>query len=356
MPSPHNKALQNHQAVLRSLAGSATVLPVSNFLLGPRLDPDSIPDPICSPSRASARLALGVGQRAEANHWENEDDILMQFIGKAQDVANRIVEAFQSGNLPKALAPIFIRRKDGVPCRSWSWGNQLLCILYGTSDARGIWQWNECGRWVKKGSKAFDILVPLLKPARVIDEATQQEKRIDLLVGFKSAPVFALECTDGKELPKTDDEIIHWINALPLIDVARAWGLHVEAFNGREGKALGHCCKDQSIGLGVKNLSTWAHELLHAADCRLGNLTEKGQHWRSETVAELGGAILLECLSLASESDRGGCWNYISRYAHEAGLQPIQACMNVLKRTCDAVELILTEAGRLSLQSAPENH
>jgi len=278
----------------------------------------------------------------------------MKFIGRAEEVANKIIEAFQAGNLPKALAPIFIRRKDGVPCRAWSFGNQLLCVLYGTSDARGIRQWNECGRWVKKGSKAFDILVPLLKPATVIDEDTKLQKRIEVLVGFRTAAVFAVECTDGKELPKIDDEINQWINALPLVEVARAWGLNVEAFNGRDGKALGHYCPDQAIGLGVQNLSTWAHELLHAADNRLGNLKEKCQHWRSETVAELGGAILLECLGYSSESDRGGCFDYIKHYADESGMQPIQACMNVLKRTCDAVELILTEAGKLSLQNASE--
>jgi hypothetical protein len=278
----------------------------------------------------------------------------MQYSGKAMDVAAKIIEAFQSGNLPKALAPIFIRRKDGVPCRSWSWGNQLMCVIYGTSDARGIRQWNESGRWVKKGSKAFDILVPLMRPATVIDEETKQEKRIEVLIGFKTAPVFAVECTDGKAIEQ-DQEVLQWINALPLIDVARSWGLNVDAFNGKDGKALGHFCKDQAIGLGVQNLSTWAHELLHAADHRLGNLKEKGQHWRSETVAELGGAILLECLGYRSESDRGGCYDYISNYATEADLQPIQACMDVLKRTCDAVELILTETGKLSLQTVSED-
>jgi hypothetical protein len=253
------------------------------------------------------------------------EEFHMQYSGKAMDVATQILEAFQSGNLPKALAPIFIRRKDGVPCRSWSWGNQLLCVIYGTADARGIRQWNECGRWVKKGSKAFDILVPLMKPATIIDEDTKQEKRIEVLFGFKTAPVFAVECTDGKAIEQ-DQEVLQWINTLPLVDVARSWGLNVDAFNGIEGKALGKYFKDEAIGLGVKNLSTWAHELLHAADNRLGNLTEKGQHWRSETVAELGGAILLECLGFSSESDRGGCFEYISNYAQAADLQPIQAC------------------------------
>lgn len=58
--------------------------------------------------------------------------------------------------------------------------------------------------------------------------------------GFKTATVFSVECADGKELPKVDDEITQWINALPLVEVARAWVLNVEACNGRDGKALGH--------------------------------------------------------------------------------------------------------------------
>ncbi len=40
---------------------------------------------------------------------------MSKFYGKAEQAARTIVEAFESGNLPKALAPI--RRKDNVPCR-----------------------------------------------------------------------------------------------------------------------------------------------------------------------------------------------------------------------------------------------
>jgi hypothetical protein len=78
--------------------------------------------------------------------------------------------------------------------------------------------------------------------------------------------------------------------------------LNVDAFDGREGGPLG------KYG---RQLSTWAHELIHAADDRLGNLKESGQHWRSETVAELGGAILLEVLGLERDADRGGCFQYV---------------------------------------------
>jgi len=58
----------------------------------------------------------------------------------------------------------------------------------------------------------------------------------------------------------------------------------------------------------------------------------------------LGGAILLEILGHETESDRGGCWDYVQRYAEKAKLDPIQACQKLLKRTCDCVALILDTA------------
>jgi len=274
----------------------------------------------------------------------------MKFYGKAEAAAQQIVEAFKTGNLPKALAPVFIRRQDGVPCRKWSWNNQLLCVLNGTHDARGFRQWQEASRWVKKGSHAFDILVPLMKSITVTDAVTGKEQTLSVLIGFKTAPVFAVESTEGKELPKTDEAVTAWLDSLPLIEVARAWGLKVDAFDGAKGSPLGKYQRNTAIALGVKNLSTWAHELIHAADDRLGNLKERGQHWRSETVAELGGAVLLEALGLAHESDRGGCFDYVRAYASEAGISPTQACMDVLKRTCDAVNLLLNES--FNLQTA----
>jgi hypothetical protein len=55
--------------------------------------------------------------------------------------------------------------------------------------------------------------------------------------------------------------------------------------------------------VGVKNLATFAHELLHSADDRNGTMTENGQQWRSETVAELGGAVLLRLLGFEDDVD-----------------------------------------------------
>jgi hypothetical protein len=91
----------------------------------------------------------------------------------------------------------------------------------------------------------------------------------------------------------------------------------VGVFGGKGVGCLGLYRRSKGIALGVKNLSTWAHELVHAADDRNGSFKEMGQHWRSESVAGLGGAVLLELLGFCNDADLGGCWEYVQRYADQ---------------------------------------
>jgi hypothetical protein len=84
--------------------------------------------------------------------------------------------------------------------------------------------------------------------------------------------------------------------------------------------------------------------LVHAADHRLGNLKEKGQHWASETVAELGGCILLHLIGQPDAANSGGAWEYIQKCATANELDPLPACVKMLDRTCQAVSLILDTA------------
>ena len=262
----------------------------------------------------------------------------MNFYGQAEGVAQAILRAFEdANNLPKPLAQIFIRRKDAAHFAKWSWGNQLTVILRGYTDARGFNQWHDVGRWVKKGEKAFYILGPVKKT--ITDKGTDEEKTI--VVGFKGLPVFGLEQTDGEPLPTGDPDIERWLDSLPLLAVAKKWGLSVDVFNGETAGFLGVYRRRSGIALGVKNLSTWAHELVHAADDRNGSFKELGQHWRSETVAELGGAVLLELLGFSHDADLGGCWAYVKGYAEKEKISVVDACMKTLDRTCKAVTLIL---------------
>ena len=274
-----------------------------------------------------------------------------KYAGKARQAAERIIQAFEQGEVPTALAQVYIRRNDDVPCRQWSWCNQMLVALYGESDARGFRQWQEVDRYVKAGEKAFYILAPMTRKRKERDPDTGEEVERVMLYGFRAVPVFGKSQTAGKPLPDDVAEE-NWITSLPLVEVAQSWGITVKTYSGEGARCHGHYSHRGAIALGVENLATWAHELVHAADDRLGNLTERGQHWRSETVAELGGATLLECLGHHVEADLGGAYRYVRKYAEENDKDVATACMQMLKRTAEAVASILETAEQAAKAAA----
>jgi hypothetical protein len=88
--------------------------------------------------------------------------------GKAAGAADDILRAFQNPNgLPAPLDQVFIRRRDNAPCRAWSWRHQLLAALHGHADARGFRHWEQVGRHVRKGEKAFNILSPCVRDVAI---------------------------------------------------------------------------------------------------------------------------------------------------------------------------------------------
>ncbi len=184
---------------------------------------------------------------------------------------------------------------------------------------------------------------------RLWNEETGEDKVI--VVGFKGLPVFGLEQTEGKPLPSSDPDIEKWVASLPLLDVAKSWGLSVEVFDGQGAPYLGCYRLGLGIDIGVKNLLTWTHELVHAGDHRNGTLKERGQRLGSECVAELGGAVLLEILGYEREVDLGGCWDYIQSYAQKEKMGVTEACIMILERMCMAVSLILETAEQIKREN-----
>lgn len=270
----------------------------------------------------------------------------MKYYGKSADAVKTIITAFENGNIPNALAQRYIHRNDNIPCNTWSWNNQLLTALNGTNDARGFNQWKQVGRKVKKGEHAFHILIPLV--GKKEDPETKEEKRF--IYGFKSAPVFRIESTEvfndalWNEANKVDENAENWLKTLPLLAVAEQWNISVSSFNGKEGSALGKYRFGglKSIALGVENISTWTHEMIHAADHKNG--LDTGNRKNDEIAAELGGAALLECLGYTKEADRGGAWEYIKSWASTTNEKTISICNRLITRICKNVDLILDTA------------
>jgi antirestriction factor ArdC-like protein len=200
-------------------------------------------------------------------------------------IAHEILAAFESGELPKALAQLFIHRKVVVPSRAWTWTNRLIAIRRGHVYAAGFRQWQEAGRYVKKGEHAFHILAPRITKAKEDDEGRGVKEGDLVTLGFLAVPVFGYLQTEGEPLAGVEDAP-EFVDRLPLIEVARAWGLSVSLYSIEDAPdRLGYFTPGRGIALGTENVSTWAHELIHAADHRLGNLVARSMPRWSPSLA-----------------------------------------------------------------------
>lgn len=190
---------------------------------------------------------------------------------------------------PEAITELFARKlymDDSMPCKNWSFLNQMILFYNGTNDARTYKGWQQVGRQVKKGCKAISILVPLI--GKVKDKETNEEET--RVFGFKASPRFKYEDTEGEELENIKEvmEENSKKEELPLYDIAMSLGLSVE-FAPTSGAYEGYYSgKDKKIVLCSNSRQTFFHELAHAIDHKLGNLTlGKGQQADNEIVAEL---------------------------------------------------------------------
>ena len=76
----------------------------------------------------------------------------MSLSPKIHQALQGIIEKFQNGNIPKAIA-ISTFPIPNIPAAKWSLPNRTLMFIAGTRDARGYRQWQKVGRYVKKRLK-----------------------------------------------------------------------------------------------------------------------------------------------------------------------------------------------------------
>ena len=79
---------------------------------------------------------------------------------KVQETISKLIDLFRDEeSLPEKIAVVTFPTDD-CPSVKWSLCNRLTMLMNNTDDARGYRQWQEVGRQVKPGSKAFYILAP----------------------------------------------------------------------------------------------------------------------------------------------------------------------------------------------------
>jgi len=251
-----------------------------------------------------------------------------------RETLNSILEAFESGQIPEAIAYSMFPIPD-VPSSKWSLLNRISIFLSGTADARGFRQWNEAGRHVKKGAKAVYILVPRMIKREIASELGEAEEE-QVLSGFMARPVFRVEDTDGEPLDYEQIELPE----LPLMERAKEWGLSVKAVPGNY-QYHGYFSQDKKeIGLASKDEAVFFHELSHYAHHRIVGDLRTVSPWEKEVVAELAAAAL--CKIAGKDSKHlGSNHQYIKHYAEQEGLSPVKACLRVINQTEAVLKAIL---------------
>lgn len=283
----------------------------------------------------------------------------LEVTAEAEVALRTILEAFEHPEeLPAKLAKTYLTRERY--CSRWSDRNQLLVWLYGFSDAATARTWHSRGRRVtnEQWGNSRPILKPVLRKFPIQREVVRngeptgemEEIFISYLAGFTAWNVYGIEQTEvvNKDLWakfEPPDEL-EFLEHLPWLAVADQWGLEVEAFSGGAGW-YGFYEHGKRIGLSVADMQTWAHEMIHAAEDRLDSLTKGGgQKVDNEIVAEIGACVLLQLAGMESNIDLRFAYEYVQKYDGDAR----KTAFLLLGRICNAVSLVLTEAGQLNCQ------
>ena len=219
-----------------------------------------------------------------------------------QKVLDSILEAFETGNIPEAVAIASFPIPD-VPSAQWSFRNRTIQFISGTADARGFKQWKSVNRHVQKGSKAIYILVPCFK--KEVDQETGEEE--SRLTFFKGMPVFRVEDTEGAPLEYQNIELPE----LPLLDRAKELGVSVKAVPGNY-RYYGYYAPDRKeIAMATPSEKTFFHELSHAADHIIKGSLKPGQNSLQEVTAELCAQALARICGKSLKDTTGNSYQYI---------------------------------------------
>lgn len=264
---------------------------------------------------------------------------------KAAATLSEVLRIFESGDFPAAVERTVIHRLSTdpeQPSSKWSLGNQMIMLLLaGTDDARGFKQWQEVGRRVKKGARAFSILGPITRKITPDDDAQADDAdrtaRV-IVTGFRTIPVFRIEDTEGDDIARAD----YTPAALPpLREVADALGLSV-SYQPFADRIYGYYSPDRrEIRLMTHDVKTWFHELAHAADHSVHpDELKAGQDPKTEIVAEVAAVTLARLYGF-----EGWEWHGAQYVASYAKADPARAAMQLISRIQRILDRILSLAG-----------
>ena len=257
------------------------------------------------------------------------------------DAVKNLMEMFKNQKFPEQVAFTIIKRRNAdsatKPSDKWSIGNLLIMAFIGkTADARTYKQWQAVNRYVKRGSKAFNIFAPVTHKVKKTDSDNNEDEYI--LVGFRAMPVFRYEDTDGEPLQQADytpPELP------PFFDVAEKLGLTVK-WQPFDYQAYGWFSpKNKSITLGSQDAFIYFHELAHAVNATFEDISKNRS--KAEIVADLTAAVLCELQGISGYQQQ--TYEYIQHYCRDkSDSSVIKAILSVLNNVEKIATIIIDTA------------
>jgi antirestriction protein ArdC len=192
---------------------------------------------------------------------------------------------------------------------NYSFGNILEIARQKPSATRvaGLYAWNQLGRKVKKGERGIRILAPMIGIRRKKDSEAEKDIRTQnqgVLVGFRSAYVFDVSQTEGKELPELSARVTGNVGEYRerLVDFVISQGISLE-WKGSIAPALGLSYGGKIAILpgqsAPEEFSTIVHELAHEMLHKAGRRTATTKTVR-ETEAEAIAFVVGKTIGLST--------------------------------------------------------
>ncbi|SEH63964.1 hypothetical protein SAMN06298223_1546 [Olsenella sp. KH1P3] len=228
----------------------------------------------------------------------------------------------------------------------YSLGNTILIAMQmpTATHVASFRSWKrDFNRYVKKGEKGIEILVPMLVKDR--DEDADEERR--RLVGFRVGHVFDVSQTDGDPLPTLVDEVAGDVDLYAaILDAVRAVSAYPVEFVGdlpegtngffRRGELVA-IREGMSEGQTVK---TALHELAHS---RLHDGDPEGMPDRA--MREVQAESVAYAVSAALGLDTSGySFGYVASWAVGKTDEEMRACLQVVRDAAKAMVEDLQQA------------
>jgi hypothetical protein len=241
---------------------------------------------------------------------------------------------------------------------NYSFGNILEIARQRPNATRvaGLYAWNQLGRKVRKGERGIRILAPVIGVRRKKDAEAEKDIRTQnqaVLVGFRSAYVFDVSQTEGKELPELSERVTGNVGDYRerLLDFISAQGIQLEfkdsiapalgmSYGGRIAILPGQQAAEEFSTL-VHELS---HEMLHKAERRTAT-TKTVRETEAEAIAFVVGKTIGLSTGRASA-------DYIHLYHGNTAL--LTESLEVIQKTSAVILSALESKAETALSDAPQ--